>query len=391
METAHSSRHLTLGSSPANHHLRATSFSAKPTQSSFKFRTCKACFRSTGKWALQVSAQTKQQKERHSNSNLNLESSPHAYRLIIDRSILLLLSASKCCLRRGSEYLRGLEARQSIVGQIRASISIIMAIVKCSVFGAQVRSEEGTEAAQVEAENEGEVNFMLSAQQSALVWPSAGPKAPNSNPYSPPSQTFATDAPSTMSAPPSHANTTGAAPLTAVNFSRPQRDNKFDQQYLGRRSAPLAERQTVDGAQMFASRLERAKLAARRQDCWRQSQQFVGAHDEPSNDYNKTAPHRSSLASALQDGLPIAGKTRTSRNSPLQIMNYFLETWSGMQSAHDAINKLQVSPLRWPTFEVRSCGNNNWLHEEDFLVARLSKVNVDPFERWPNSHFLSLT
>lgn len=55
-------------------------------------------------------------------------------RLIIERSILLLLSASKCCLRQGGECLRALDARRSIVSQIRASISIIMAIVKCSVF-----------------------------------------------------------------------------------------------------------------------------------------------------------------------------------------------------------------------------------------------------------------
>lgn len=55
-------------------------------------------------------------------------------RLIIDRSILLFLSASKCCLRQGRECLRGLEARQSIVAQARASISIIMAVVKLTIF-----------------------------------------------------------------------------------------------------------------------------------------------------------------------------------------------------------------------------------------------------------------
>lgn len=57
------------------------------------------------------------------------------YRLIIDRSILLLLSASKCCLRQGGECLQGLEARRSTAAQIRVSMSIIMAVVKCSVFG----------------------------------------------------------------------------------------------------------------------------------------------------------------------------------------------------------------------------------------------------------------
>ena len=66
-----------------------------------------------------------------------------AYRLIIDRSILLLLSASKCCLRLGEERLKGLEARKLIGVQIRVSISIIMALVKCSVFDSEQRPAAG--------------------------------------------------------------------------------------------------------------------------------------------------------------------------------------------------------------------------------------------------------
>lgn len=83
------------------------------------------------------------------------------YRLIIDRSILLLLSASKCCLGSGDASQEpntslsttaptkrnssALEARKLIGVQIRVSIGIIMALVKCSVFGSASCSSSQTQ------------------------------------------------------------------------------------------------------------------------------------------------------------------------------------------------------------------------------------------------------
>lgn len=42
-------------------------------------------------------------------------------------------------------------------------------------------------------------------------------------------------------------------------------------------------------------------------------------------------------------------------HSPLQIMNYFLLTWNGTQSAHDAINKLQVSRTSIKKEKKKNC------------------------------------
>lgn len=65
-------------------------------------------------------------------------------RLLIDRSILLLLNASKCSVRRNSpEAECGERTRLCVLGQIRASISIIMAIVKSAVFDHVAASDAG--------------------------------------------------------------------------------------------------------------------------------------------------------------------------------------------------------------------------------------------------------
>lgn len=225
-------------------------------------------------------------------------------RLIIDRSILLLLSTSKCCLRPlGADCLRSSEARrQSILAQIKASVSIIMAIVKCSVFSA----------------------------------PSS------SSPWAP---LFAQS---------------GAA-STAAEWLRDFNSTHGDA--FASSSSSISALASVQGEEVAR---HARYLAAGASQCWpasqaaadyisgggRQQQRLLTSCPAADNNSNKlgcagsqSAPHEGTCNDVVDTELTAAAAAAAPQ--PLQIMNYFLQTWSGTQSAHDAINNLQVS-LRAP-------------------------------------------
>lgn len=104
------------------------------TTSKLAFRIWKISFRSTGKFRNESGDKQGQISDDHHFVTTRILIYSLSWRLIIDRFILPLLSASKCCLRGGAELERGIEARRSILGQIRASIGIIMAVIKLSIF-----------------------------------------------------------------------------------------------------------------------------------------------------------------------------------------------------------------------------------------------------------------
>lgn len=222
----------------------------------------------------------------------------HTHRLIIDRSILLLLSTSKCCLRRlSSDCLHKLEARrQSILVQIRASISAILAIVKCSVFS-----------------------------------PSLSLSLPLSR-----SNTDDDDVDHHRSTSPKSA--AAAALFACTSPSLPLSGACFDEEVLRRQSA---------GSQpdVFASRrrLEAAAVAA---VDYEEEDYYLALNDHhPLNSRRPTPCQTRAATTATKLGAGGGGARRVvaANKQPLQIMNYFLQTWSGTQSAHNAINNLQVS------------------------------------------------
>lgn len=246
-------------------------------------------------------------------------------RIIIDRSILLLLSASKCCLRQNEEFQRGFEARRCVVAQIRASVSIIMAVVKCSVFQHNGRLEAGASEA-------------TPIQQHCSALTESSTTCSNSN-----------------SAHNNNANTN--------NASAPQRDNQFDYSCLGACQSAFSAPESASWLSKFhQEQLLKSITSAngnltRRQNCNAQMSSNANANTNfnancaPSGDLefcSQTNKQTTSCQEAASLSAKIASasvrlKQLNAAESSLQIMNYFLQTWNGTQSAHDAINKLLVS------------------------------------------------
>lgn len=259
----------------------------------------------------------------------------HTHRLIIDRSILLLLSTSKCCLRleasRGhSDCLRSLEARrQSILVQIRASISVILAIVKCSVFSSSepasphvVSASSSSSSSAFSCRPAGAYassspdadQWLRAADLHETLWQSGGSGSSSTN----------------------HNNV--FASLRGASAGAPsqprQLDDELEQQdyYLRYLAAvacqspspplPLPRPQLGGGGQLNSRRLTPRQTGA--------AAKLNPNQQQPTNN-NSSGPDKPQMDGAAA-------------RQPLQIMHYFLRTWSGTPSAHDAINNLQVSP-----------------------------------------------
>lgn len=214
-----------------------------------------------------------------------------------------------------------MEARRSIVLQIRASVSIIMAVIKCSVF---------------------QSNAMLQMEPQRVKLA--------------PAQLFTGFG---CSAPPIKTTTStgnNKNNLDANNGAR-QRDNQFDYHYL-----PSC--QSAFGAEYAILQLGSSNWLAKFQE-EQQLQSITSAYGNanaiPSNCYIPAPSaglqqHRpegefniaSNMNSQQQQQQQQTGNKMNlnepiERSSSLQIMNYFLQTWNGTQSAHTAINKLLVS------------------------------------------------